>query len=248
MHNFLRQSAYTDVYAGCGVATGGRSAVVIAADAESIGKLAPLCYFRNDSPWPFSGTVAVSLVSLASGKSKQLTVISAEIGGGGGTASVFCPNGEALLGSTASSATTCGNWTTLLSAVGCEPNTCYLDVRVEAGMSRDGLLYAHNEQLLAAPFQLQLPRIKLSVHVHTPAVASDNSSVAVEVKADNTGVAAFVWLSTLAEGRFEPNGFMLAEGSKTIEFVPFGTPSHELVGLLQASVRVEHLAEHLVLS
>ena len=114
-------------------------------------------------------------------------------------------------------------------------------------MSRDGLLYAHNEQLLAAPFQLQLPHIKLSVQVPTPAVASDNSSVAVEVKSDHAGVAAFVWLSTLAEGRFEPNGFMLAEASKTIKFVPFGTPSEAMVGLLQASVRVEHLAEHLVL-
>ena len=80
LHNFLRQSAYTDVYAGCGVAIGGKSAVVVAADGESIGTLAPLCYLRNDSPSPFFGTVAVSLVSLASGKSTQLTAIRAEIG------------------------------------------------------------------------------------------------------------------------------------------------------------------------
>jgi hypothetical protein len=73
----------------------------------------------------------------------------------------------------------------------------------------------------------------------------------VAVQADSTGVAAYVWLSTLAAGFFEPNGFMLAERSKTIKtiktikFMPFGTLSADGVALLQASVRVEHLGEHL---
>jgi hypothetical protein len=133
----------------------------------------------------------------------------------------------------------------LFSGVGCELTTCYLDVRVDAGTDQDGVLYAHNEQLLAAPFQLQLSQIKLSVRVRALAAASDDGSISVEVNTDSTGVAAYVWLSTLAEGRFEPNGFMLTERSKTIKFVPFGEPSKAL-GLLQTSLRVEHLAEHLV--
>jgi beta-mannosidase len=249
MHNFLRQAAYVDVYAGCGAAVASSEAGVLAADGTSTGKLAPLCYLRNDSPLPFSGAVVVSLIALASGELTKVAEISAEVGAGGAAASLFCPDGDSLLGSTVSSVATCGNFTSLLASAGCEPTTCFLDVRVKATTeARDDVLYAHNELLLAAPFQLQLPQIKLSVSA--AAAVNDDGSVSVAVQADSTGVAAYVWLSTLAAGFFEPNGFMLAERSKTIKTIkffgmPFGTLSADGVALLQASVRVEHLGEHL---
>jgi hypothetical protein len=51
-----------------------------------------------------------------------------------------------------------------------------------------------------------------------------------------------VWLSTLAQGRFEENGIMLRPGTTRIKFIAIGTL--DLVGL-KASLRVEHLQQHL---
>lgn len=167
----------------------------------------------------------------------------------------------ALLGANVPTGTGCGTFASLVqSAPGCDPTTCYLDVRVHpssgslsrsssAGTPNSGtgdVLYGHNELLLAAPLQLKLPALQLEVEAATQA-AVDDGGVAVTVTADRVGVAAYVWLSTLAAGRFEPNGFMLgADGAKRAEvkFIPFGQQPVD-VPTLRASVRVEHLGQHL---
>lgn len=58
---------------------------------------------------------------------------------------------------------------------------------------------------------------------------------------------SFVWLSTLAAGRFEPNGVMMGAGGAKrteVKFVPFGQQPAD-VPTLRASIRVEHLGQHL---
>lgn len=262
LHNFMRQSSYADVFAGCGVAVGG-AAGVLAADGFSLGKLPSLCYLRNDHSTPFSGTIIVSLVALSNGKTTKLAEISAEVGGGGGASALFCPTGGRLLGTTANQTAVCGSYASVLAVAGCKPTTCYLDISITSaehagktdGYSEEstGVLYAHNEQLLAAPFQLQLPRINLSVHVPESTASAEDGAVNVEVQADTGGVAAYVWLSTLAAGRFAPNGFMMNNRSKIVKFIPFETVlpqvrhevAEETLRLLRQSTRVEHLGEHL---
>jgi beta-mannosidase len=258
LHNFMRQSSFVDVFVGCGIATRNPEASIQTADSESIGGSSPLCYLRNDMPDRFVGTVTVSLIALGTGKITPLTTIAASVAAIGdaveGSAQLFCPDGKALLGPNVSSATECGTFTSLLQSVPeCDPTSCYIDVRVEPAVL-DGVspsnstgslpLYGHNELLLAAPLQLKLQPITVEAVV-APDVRTD-SSVAVTLTADRVGVAAYVWLSTLAAGRFEPNGFMMGAGNRqmVVRFVPFGQQPTD-VPTLRASIRVEHLGEHL---
>ena len=256
----MRQSSFADVFVGCGIATRNPEASIQTADSRSIGVASPLCFLRNDTPDRFVGTVTVSAVTLGTGKVTPLATIAASVAAIGdeaeGSAQLFCPNGKALLGPSVSGATECGTFASLLQlAPGCDPTSCYLDVRVQPSSpsSEPGRLplYGRNELLLAAPVQLKLPPITLTVEATvaqaTVASQKDDGSVAVTVTADRIGVAAYVWLSTRAAGRFEPNGFMHgAGGAKQTEvrFVPFGQQPADLP-TLRASVRVEHLGGHL---
>eukprot|EP01052_Picozoa_sp_SAG31_P020099 SAG31_NODE_1495_length_8102_cov_5.708021_4_plen_314_part_00 len=250
LHNFMRQAAYADVYAGCGIAVDGQAGVAVA-NAELLGKSSLLCFVRNDTPFALSLKIAVSLVSFASGTATKLASIRFD-DPAGGMSSLFCPDGVSLLGKTASSHRVCGNITALLSRSGCEPTTCFLDVQLipNKNSSHHDVLYAHNEQLLAAPYALQLPKIKLYANVSRNADADGN--IVVNVQSDRAGVAAYVWLSTLAPGRFDPNGYMMVEQLTTVKFLPFVTESMHsqkvvdgIIRSLIASVRVEHLQEHL---
>lgn len=55
--------------------------------------------------------------------------------------------------------------------------------------------------------------------------------------------AVYVWLSTLASGRFSDNGLVLRPGkTRRVSFVPFGELE---ISLLKTSLRVEHLQQHL---
>ena len=58
-----------------------------------------------------------------------------------------------------------------------------------------------------------------------------------------TQVALFVTFTTLAQGRFSDNGFMVTPATaKTIEFIPFAGFSFEE---LRSSLRMEHLFQRL---
>ena len=260
LHNLMRQSSFADVFVGCGIATRNPEASIQTADSRSIGGSSPLCYMRNDTPDRFVGTVTVSLIALGTGKITPLTTIAASVAAIGGelegSAQLFCPNGKALLGPSVSGVAECGSFASLLQSVpACDPTSCYIDVRVEPAASPSNStggslpLYGRNELLLAAPLQLKLPLITLEAVVAPDAGdAEDGASVAVTVTANRVGVAAYVWLSTLAAGRFEPNGFMMGAGNTqqtVVRFVPFGQQPVD-VPTLRASVRVEHLGEHLV--
>jgi hypothetical protein len=244
LHNFLRRASFADVFVGCGISTRAAEAGIKTADNHTVAGASPLCYLRNDTPDQFSGTVTVSLISFETGKVAFLTKIeaSASAVGNEGSVQLFCPDGKSLLGTNVPSTTECGTFATFLQSAGCDPTSCYLEARVDSATpAAAGMLHGHNELLLAAPLQLSLPPIQLQVL--TAAVVAVDGSVTVTVTADRVGVAVFVWLSTLAAGRFEPNGFMMAAKQTEVKFVPFGEAAD--VATLKASTRVEHLGGHL---
>ena len=45
----------------------------------------------------------------------------------------------------------------------------------------------------------------------------------------------YVWLSTSAAGRFEPNGFMMATRTATVKFVPFAVGTDVEVRFVNAT-------------
>ena len=273
LHNFLRQSSFVDVFVGCGVATRSADAGVEVANSSTVNAANPLCFIRNDLPRAFVGELSASVVAFATGKSVLLKQINISLGPG--TSSLFCPDNGGLLGNHLPSTAHCGTFGDLLASSGCEDAaSCYLNVKVvpaaatgSTGTTNAAVLYGHNDLLMAAPFQLKLPPVVLSVHVivnasgegtdaaaggdgngggihAAPDVHSDVTSVPVEIRTDRVGVAAYVWLTTRAAGRFEPNGFMMKKRAVTVQFIPFEQPPD--LRLLNASVRAEHLGGYLV--
>jgi len=91
----------------------------------------------------------------------------------------------------------------------------------------------------AHPRNSRLARGRLSVRVRP----SGDGAV---VRASG-GVAAWVVLTTTAAGRFEENGFFLRPGEeRAVNFVPLDPDGAPAEPLTAASVRVEHLDEHLL--
>ena len=94
-------------------------------------------------------------------------------------------------------------------------------------------------------FQSRLRSNSQAAAAVTATVASvdeENGTASITLVSKSEGVALYVWLSTLAHGRFEDNGFMLLPGTATLDFIAFGSLDSQS---LQASLRVEHLGEHL---
>jgi hypothetical protein len=95
-----------------------------------------------------------------------------------------------------------------------------------------------NFQLLAAPAQLALPRA--SVNVTVGAARPGDGAVRVDVSAD--AFALYVWLSTLAQGRFDANFFAMRAGQRSVYFLPFaGFNATEFA----ATLRAEHVGLYL---
>merc|ERR1712032_1715331 len=68
----------------------------------------------------------------------------------------------------------------------------------------------------------------------------------VPISLSTNATALFVMLTTLAQGRFSDNAFMLEAGTpRTISFIAWDELNSEMIALLKSSLRVEHLAENL---
>ena len=63
---------------------------------------------------------------------------------------------------------------------------------------------------LTAPGNFELPAATVTIES-----VSDDGTIVIKA----TSTAVFVWLSTLAQGRFSENGFMLLPGTKEIKFI-----------------------------
>jgi hypothetical protein len=95
-----------------------------------------------------------------------------------------------------------------------------------------------NEILLAPPKDLVLPKASVTATV-APSPKADGT---IDIVLDATATALYVTLTTLAQGRFSDNAFALVPGQTNLSFIPIGVLDR---AVLEKSLRVEHLADHL---
>jgi len=213
MH-YMAQHLYTDLFVVCG------------ADAR--------CLVKNDGPLTgFSGSLVLSVLDVTSGTSHELLRRNIQLPAGGGAAVWQCADGS---GSPPKAA--CAGWPALLAPLGLAPNNTVLFTTLVDGTSTT--TYTSFE-LLATPADMlhALPADPAVVAV-VGAAAPDGKSVPVTVSA--AGTALFVGLTTAAHGRFSDNFFVLAEGQRVVQFLPFGALD---VDTLKATLRVEHVRSYL---
>ena len=92
---------------------------------------------------------------------------------------------------------------------------------------------ARNTILLTTPQHLALQPVTLTA---TVVEAGADATVDVYVAKKAGGVALWVTLTTLAQGRFSENAFVMAEDEVVVQFIPFGALD---VALLRKTLRVE---------
>ena len=210
----LARSIFTDVMSSCGV--GGQ------------------CYVRNDRPVAFSGSLTVTAVTLATGATSVL--YSAP------TLSLPAGPGAAM-------------WFTLPSTP--NANTTVLVIDVVDGSAREswrvmptfasplvhtvtGSPVSSNLVLFAPPVYLSLPAANVAVAVNS----APNADGTVDVTLTTDAPALFVTLTTLAQGRFSDNAFLLLPGEpRTITYIAFVSPTD--IDVLKTTIRVEHAASYL---
>jgi hypothetical protein len=93
--------------------------------------------------------------------------------------------------------------------------------------------------LLLPPVNLTLAPAAVSFSV--AAQPSADGSVDIELSTD--APALFVTLTTLAQGRFSDNAFLLLPGSpRTVQYVPFVQPTD--LDVLRTTLRLEHAGSY----
>jgi hypothetical protein len=152
----------------------------------------------------------------------------------------------------------CPRWnsTTQWKAIECDATAgkCLLVVDVTNGAT--GERASHNVLPFVPPVRMTLPVAKVTATVG--ATASDGT---VPISVCSTATALYVVLTTLANGRFSDNAFLLMPlaasgeqaavvpgGCQVIHFLPWGAAGADpnaTLKLLKASLRVEHLADNL---
>jgi len=183
---------------------------------------APDCYVKNDNPMHgWVGNVILSLFRFSDGMVSQVRSLAVRLAPGAGSIFRFCllvvgGNGD------------CATWQEVLKVGDCQSEG---DCMLLTSLEGTGI---HNFELLTSPYLLKLPAPVITIKV-------DSSSGAVTLVSNES--ALFVTLTTLAQGRFEMNSFLLRAGIETkVEFVWFGPVD---VPLLEKSLRVEHLQMYL---
>jgi len=177
------------------------------------------CFVRSDLPGlAFEGSVRFTSVSFATGE--LTTWASAEnlsLPPGPGSMAWLPAPGDALPN---------GNTSALIAEI----------------LDAAGLLKSTNNVLLAPPYMMQLPK-EAAVSADFAAAPSEDGSIKVTVS--SSAVAAFVTLTTQAQGRFSDNCFLQRPQEATqMRFIPIGEPEAALT-LLKSTTRVEHAAMYM---
>ena len=104
----------------------------------------------------------------------------------------------------------------------------------------DGALLTDNWVPLLPPANwTSLPQARVTFAV----AAAPNADGSVDIAVTSNALAAYVVLTTLAQGRFSDNAFMLPPGTRTIQYIPFGDVTD--FDALVSSLRVEHAAAYM---
>lgn len=175
------------------------------------------CYVANDAPFPFEGRVLISAVNFGTGLVTPVHDRNVSLAAGAGVVEFFDVGSLASVDGSKSIVTV-------------------------AVFDRDGRAISNNVVALAPPLAMQLPRATVDFRVGD--APNEDGSVNIDVHSDK--VALYVTFTTLANGRFSENAFLLVPtttGPRTIRFIPFLGAAVD-VALLKSSLRVEHLATY----
>jgi len=236
-----KQSIFADIFATCG-ARGQPDGLAYQDDGDDgsrNGQAADvICYVKNDSPWPFKGSVTITKISLVTGNE---TTIPHDFGGslpaGPGASSFFTlqgaavnPTFEVLRVVTATTPTRTSGAGGAQPAAVPPPSLC------------DNLL------LFGPPKGLLVPAAVVTANVSATAVPSKPSNIVIEVELVKGKSALYVTLTSAAPGRFSDNAFLLTQSTSPlrIEFIPFLRDreggDQAVDALLARTLRVEHMA------
>jgi len=175
------------------------------------------CYVKNDSPQSLAGTLSVQAVGFSDASTTNLF-----------------SNSSFSLGAGPDSL----QWIKVPIPSSVNPAAQF----ITAGFASGSTLFSTNVFLLSPPYQLTgLSAFSITLSV----AAKPNPDQSVDItltKPSSSGVGLFVTLTTLANGRFSDNAFVMTTSSMTVQFIPFGVLD---LGQLTSSVRVEHLGEYL---
>jgi len=100
----------------------------------------------------------------------------------------------------------------------------------------DGTITCNNPVAFANPKNMTLPDAKVTFSV------GQQQSAAIPITISSDNFALYVTLTTLAQGRFEDNAFVMLPGTKVVNFYPFEGFS---IAELKATLRVEHTATYM---
>ena len=171
------------------------------------------CFVSNArSGAPFSGTLTLTAVELATGATREWATLPFAAAAGPGAVAWAAPNA------------TLPNATTTL---------------LVASLLEDGAAAPFDEHVvhLTAPVNLAVRRAALTATV----AGAPNADGTVDIAVASDAVALFVTLTAMAPGRFSDNAFLLLPGApRTIVWTPFveGDPAEDYA-LLNATLRVE---------
>ena len=171
------------------------------------------CYVKNDGVTPLLGSVVVEAVDVLGAANQTLL-----------TAPLNLTAGPGVI-----------RW---LSAGAVDGSRFVLSASV---LSSAGELVVSNVDLLVEPWRLQLQGVGLRAEVVDGRSAA--GEVGVRVTKSGAGVALWVTLTTLAEGRFSPNVFLMATDTALVSFLPLDGRDVDRP-LLQRSLRVEAANEY----
>lgn len=216
--DWYKKTIFADVMATCGTvgpdANSTDSMLALADGSVNSFAAGASCYVKNDSPMPFKGTVEVSSVSLATGKATSKKKLALNMPAGAGVMQWFDVPG-AIDGTT--------------------------EMLIVVVTDSDGTVTSNNPVPFALPKDMKLKKTDVKV-----TVAATEQQLApgapVEVTLTSDALALYVTLTTLAQGRFEDNAFVMMPGTKTVKFFPF--EGFELAEL-NSSIRVEHTATYM---
>jgi len=105
----------------------------------------------------------------------------------------------------------------------------------------NGVVLTKHVMLLTEPMNIALTPLALTVSVASQPNADGSIDVTISRSGSSTNAALYVTLTTAANGRFSEN-VIAFYATTTVQFIPFG-PLQQ--GILQSTVRVEHVADYL---
>jgi len=181
------------------------------------------CVVKNDSPFIFTGSAVISFIHFTDGQQDSIITHPFNVSGGAGVTQWFCLNSA------------CDPLSAVLASFGC--NSSGVDCIIDASVyDNSNQLVSQNIVPLTAPQQMQLSPVTIKTNV-----VADGDSATIEIV--SSGVAAYVVLTTQAQGRFSDNAFLMLPGSRNIQFITFGSQPFDM-NLLATTLRVEHVQQY----